>query len=744
MRILFVIKQMGYMRHFTSVVATLAARGHGVRIAAQDGVLELPEALQDQPLVSATTCDSKRHDEWRDYVSLLRRSGDYLRYLTPPFAGARKLRARAFDKLARTVSHGSREPVPGVAELGLGLTPAEIERLQDTIRRLGNAIPADRGIQKWIQSEAPDLVLISPLVDIGSSQADYVKACRELDIPIALLLFSWDNLSTKGLMHEVPDRLLLWNELQAREAVDLHGVPRDRIAVTGAPRFDDFFRLRPSLSRAEYDRLFGFDPSAPTITYLASSKFIAEEHEDRFIAGWIDAVRRTPGLERANILVKAHPDLNRAWGDEGERLAWKARHGEVRVRVTRPFDAERAVVVRTTFSGAQFLYECLHHAEAAVGLNTSAELEAAIVGRPVLTITAPDELADGQSGTLHFHYLLREHGGFVQASPDLATHCAALAAAVRGEVDVEAQRDFVRSFIRPHGLNVRATKVAVHEIEQTLKLAERQRARDARRAAARAAAERPAAEAAPPAGETTAGDTVMLDYEAVPVQIRVTSPEERNWRARPCAKEPWTVDWIERIVRPDTVLYDIGANVGAFSLIAAKREPLATVVAVEPGYATFAHLCDNIVLNGCQQRIVPVQLPLWSTTGLAAFKYRNLSPGQSRHAMRALESRESLSRSQGKYEQPVLGTRLDDLIGAYRLPPPTAIKLDVDGAELEVLRGAAHTLAAPSLTALLVELDRELENEATGLLQRAGFTLVDRVDRDKSDAPVYAEFRRGD
>ena len=86
----------------------------------------------------------------------------------------------------------------------------------------------------------------------------------------------------------------------------------------------------------------------------------------------------------------------------------------------------------------------MHHSAAVVGLNTSAQLEAAILGRPVLTILAP-EFADGQQGTLHFSYLLKEQGGFVDVAPDFEAHRRQLAAAVAGDYDRPAIRAFVES-----------------------------------------------------------------------------------------------------------------------------------------------------------------------------------------------------------------------------------------------------------------------------------------------------------
>jgi FkbM family methyltransferase len=731
MRVLFILKQIGYVRHFTTVVRALADRGHSVRLAAPDAESGLPPALEGLPNVTLTAVDRKRRDEWREYVSLIRRSSDYLRYLTPPFAGARKLRARAWDKLVQTLSNGERTPAPGDAEAGLALSAAEQARLKTLLGMVNALIPSDASLEAWLRIESPDIVLITPLIDIGSSQADYVRACRAAGIPSVLLLFSWDNLSTKGLVHELPDRMLVWNDLQVREAVELHGVPRKRIVAAGAPRFDEFFALTPSIDRESYCRRLKLDPARPTVVYLGSSKFIAEDREDEFIGRWIAAVRATPGLERTNIVVKPHPDMNRAWGGDEERVSWPAPGGHVKLRVTRPFLADHVAVARTSFSSAQFLFDCLTHAEAVVGLNTSAELEAAIVGRPVLTIRASDRLAEGQSGTLHFHYLLAENGGFVRSAPTLEAHCRDLARAVAGEVDRDRLRRFVGEFLRPRGLDHPATNHVVNEIEKVYRRAKRR-----------------AAEPAPPplAAAATPGangsEILELDYGPIPIHVKVTSDEERQWRVKPHAKEPWTIEWIERTIETGSVLYDIGANIGTFTLIAARREAAATVVAFEPGYASFAHLCDNIVLNGCQRNVIPISMPLWSETALVTLRYRSLTPGQSRHVLRPWKGLQQLAAQAARYEQSMLGARLDDLITQYGLPPPTAIKLDVDGAEVEVLRGAQQTLRCASLTSVLVEMSDETEAEAVRILEQADLVCANRIDRGKDNAPLYAEFQR--
>ena len=112
----------------------------------------------------------------------------------------------------------------------------------------------------------------------------------------------------------------------------------------------------------------------------------------------------------------------------------------------------RAVVMNSPMQNADLvLYDTVYHSAAVVGLNTSAEIEAAIVGRPVFTIVDP--AAGGQEGTLHFHYLLRAHGGPVELAADFEQHRAQLAAAVAGNYDRAAIANFVQRFVRPHGLD---------------------------------------------------------------------------------------------------------------------------------------------------------------------------------------------------------------------------------------------------------------------------------------------------
>ena len=89
------------------------------------------------------------------------------------------------------------------------------------------------------------------------------------------------------------------------------------------------------------------------------------------------------------------------------------------------------------------LFDSLHYCDAVVGINTSAMIEAAIVGRPVLAIETP-EFAGSQDGTLHYRHLLPENGGFLRVASSFDAHVDQLAGVLR---DPDATREEIARFV---------------------------------------------------------------------------------------------------------------------------------------------------------------------------------------------------------------------------------------------------------------------------------------------------------
>jgi hypothetical protein len=321
-------------------------------------------------------------------------------------------------------------------------------------RGLGAAerlIPPDRYFELYLKAEQADLLLVTPLVDFNSYQADYIKAAHRLGVPAVFVPFSWDNLTNRGLICEAPDRVLVWNAHQQQEAVALHGMPEERVVITGAPRFDAFMALTPSSERTAFCASIALDPGRPFLLYTCSSKFVAPR-EVEFVRSWISALRHSPDplVQGCGVLVRPHPAHKEQWTDDAlAGLPGVALWGE-----------------KGEMNADQGLYDSLYHAAAIAGLNTSAMIEAAIVGRAVFIVSAP-EFAGGQAETMHFSYLLAEHGGPAVAAESLPEHVAQIADGLRDTAGtVERSRRFVASFVRPRGLDRPATDVVVEELEQ--------------------------------------------------------------------------------------------------------------------------------------------------------------------------------------------------------------------------------------------------------------------------------------
>src|SRR5205823_14397161 len=228
--------------------------------------------------------------------------------------------------------------------------------------------------------------------------------------PSAVTVASWDNLTGKGLIRVIPDRVLVWNQTQVEEAVELHGAPRAQVVATGACKFDEWFKRRPDGAFTEFASRVGLASGRPYLLYVCSAPFIAPE-EVGFVKRWLASLRAEPDgrVRDIGVLVRPHPHNAPQW--DGVHLS---EFGNVSIW---PRQAEQP---DTGEARADF-FDSLFHSSAVVGVNTSALIEAAIVGKSVFSPLAP-EFAGTQRGTLHFHYLLFENGGFLHAAETMGEH----------------------------------------------------------------------------------------------------------------------------------------------------------------------------------------------------------------------------------------------------------------------------------------------------------------------------------
>jgi len=460
LRLLVVLRALNMDRITEGFLRCALERGHTVHVALEHR--KVGPTAEGDSLFDALAAEypefsydglPPRRESWLHPATRLRCAIDYVRYFEPEFAGAGTLRRRA----ARRAPWYARIPA------GLGLLRVRpLRRAFDRLfRGVERRMPISAGSLALLREREPDAVIVSPLVETGSAQGDHLRAADRLGIPTVLVVSSWDNLTTKGVIRDAPDMTVVWNEDQVREAVDLHGLPAESVVATGAHSHDHWFAWEPSTEAAEFADRVGLRPERPFVLYACSSGFIAGGDEVEFVREWARrlAASGDPELESLGILVRPHPQNFASWEDAdvdepGRIVVWP-----------------RGGVAPTDLESKQGYFDSLHHAKAVVGLNTSALVDSAIVRRPVFTIVA-ERFRGTQSGTLHFSYLAPEDGdGLLNVAHSWDEHLKQLGSAMRAP-DGHSRRieRFLTAFIRPHGLDRPAAPIALEAVERAARM----------------------------------------------------------------------------------------------------------------------------------------------------------------------------------------------------------------------------------------------------------------------------------
>jgi hypothetical protein len=437
------------LRNYESVIHDLAQRGHHVHLIADEPETFGGQALVERlaaayPGVTWAWAPSMAGEWWFPFAQKVRYALDYVRFLDPRYAEMPKLRLRNADSAPRVI----RWLASGASgELGGRRLAAWLLKWMEW------GMPQSVGSRSFLEARKPDALLLTSLTYARSSQMEQLKAARGLGVRTAACILSWDHLSSKSLLHIPPDLTVVWNEVQRREAVEMHGLEPSRVTVTGAQCYDQWFDRRPSRSRDQFCAALGLDPHRRILLYVCSTMSpVPDPLEPVFVREWAQAVRtsRHADVREAAILVRPHPERLREWKNVSlDDLDQVVVHGRI------PLDSD---------AKADY-FDSLYYSDAVVGLCTSVFLEAAIVGRPVLTLLLPPYRMH-QDGMAHFRYLQTVGGGLLHTAPNLQQHLDQLAAAIhgRGTRDERNQR-FLREFVRPFGLEEPSTGRFVEAIE---------------------------------------------------------------------------------------------------------------------------------------------------------------------------------------------------------------------------------------------------------------------------------------
>ena len=433
MKVVFVFPHIGMFHHADSVLHQLCQQGHTVRLLF-GGMSKAKPLITDRGvqefLNEYPNCSSgwlaARQGFWKRVSYYIRQLVNYRVYLNPqhPNPGMRIRYKPHFNHFEWCLlsNRVSEQLLASRAALAF-------------LKGVEKKIPVDGMIAMELLNEQADVVVDMTNLVFNAADIEYQKTACALKIPTVIAIASWDNLTTKGTFHFVPDLVFVWNQGLAAEAVDLHHIPRECIVITGAPTFDYLFAAHPELNRQDFCKQAGIDPELAYVLYLCSSAQVAGDETD-FVRDFAENLKNDPATCDTIIMVRPYPMNASIWQNfkTDNVVVW-------------PPQGESPDIS----SARQNYFHSMFYSRAVVGVNTTAMIEAAVVDKPCVTIMTERYQAT-QTGRGHFHHLLK--ADFLEIARDFSESADIIQRILEGE-DVKAANrcKFVGEFVRPCGLD---------------------------------------------------------------------------------------------------------------------------------------------------------------------------------------------------------------------------------------------------------------------------------------------------
>ena len=235
-------------------------------------------------------------DPWARFARPLRRLADLLFFLGPEFVGPEEQIARAEKRTGPGLRRLVRLPRPTRPARAWPPDPGGRgdRRVRPRQRRAGARALRSRARRARAR----------PHLMPGGRHSEYVRAARSAGIPTCMCIASWDNLSSKQQLRVAPDRLVVWNGLPAgRGRAPARDRPDERIVITGAPSFDQWFERKPR-PREEFLHASAWRPTGPISSSSRGALFPGSMTEAEYLRRRLDpgATRRTRGCRDVQLL----------------------------------------------------------------------------------------------------------------------------------------------------------------------------------------------------------------------------------------------------------------------------------------------------------------------------------------------------------------------------------------------------------------------------------------------------------
>ncbi len=200
------------------------------------------------------------------------------------------------------------------------------------------------------------------------------------------------------------------------------------------------------------------------------------------------------------------------------------------------------------------------------------------------------------------------------------------------------------------------------------------------------------------------------------------------------SKEPETIEWIDNFKKNEKIIFwDIGSNIGLYSIYAAITHENIEVISFEPSTSNLRILSRNIFINKLHEKISIFQIPLGKNKNqFLKFNERKFNEGESHNSLdenidfegKKLDSNNSYT---------IFSTNIDQIIEDGILKVPSYIKIDVDGIEHLLLKGGLKLLKNPKVLEIQIEINEnyiEQMNTVKKIMSNSMFKLKEKKRND--------------
>lgn len=227
----------------------------------------------------------------------------------------------------------------------------------------------------------------------------------------------------------------------------------------------------------------------------------------------------------------------------------------------------------------------------------------------------------------------------------------------------------------------------------------------------------------------------IIEHEGI--RFKAASDLEQ-WRVKTLlTKEPETIKWIDSQAALGGVFYDVGANIGIYSLYAKKANPDLSVFAFEPVSNNYNALFENILIND-HTELHTFNVAISDKNLLVSLFLKDARVGNSGGQIDSPHD-EKGNEFLSVREEKVMCFSLDSLVSDYGFPVPAFLKIDVDGQESKIIKGMEAVLKNPGFRSILVEFNSNDEERIfTNYFTNFGLT----PDKKYNELECHSKFRR--